>query len=84
MRSRGFYLSGNPYSGFFYILTGIHAVHVLGGIIALSSVLLRVWYPTRNENLILKRRTVAQVVGWYWHFMDGVWVLLFVLLGYWK
>lgn len=84
MRSRGFYLSGNPYSGFFYILTGIHAVHVLGGIIALSSVLLRVWYPTRNENLVLKRRTVAQVVGWYWHFMDGVWVLLFILLGYWK
>ncbi|HTH50924.1 MAG TPA: heme-copper oxidase subunit III [Pyrinomonadaceae bacterium] len=84
LRSRGFYLSGNPYSGFFYILTGIHAAHVLGGIIALSSVLLRVWYPTRNENMVLKRRTVAQVVGWYWHFMDGVWIVLFLLLGVWK
>jgi cytochrome c oxidase subunit 3 len=84
LRSRGLYMSGNPYAGFFYILTGVHAVHVLGGIIALSSVLLRVWYPTRDENNILKRRTVAQVVGWYWHFMDGVWIVLFMLLGFWK
>jgi cytochrome c oxidase subunit 3 len=84
LRSQGLYMSGNPYAGFFYILTGVHAVHVLGGITALSSVLLQVWYPTRNENKILKRRTVAQVVGWYWHFMDGVWIVLFMLLGFWK
>lgn len=84
LRSRGLYMSGNPYAGFFYILTGVHAVHVLGGIIALSSVLLRVWYPTRDENKILKRRSIAQVVGWYWHFMDGVWVALFIMLGFWK
>jgi cytochrome c oxidase subunit 3 len=84
LRSRGLYMSGNPYAGFFYILTGVHAVHVLGGIVALSAVLLRVWYPTRDENKVLKRRTVAQVVGWYWHFMDGVWIVLFLLLGFWK
>jgi len=84
LRSRGFYLSGNPYAGFFYILTGVHAVHVIGGMIALASVLLRVWYPTSNENSILKRRSIAEVVGWYWHFMDGVWLVLFVLLGFWK
>jgi cytochrome c oxidase subunit 3 len=84
LRAQGLYMSGNPYAGFFYILTGVHAVHVLGGIVALSSVLLRVWYPTRDENKILKSRTVAQVVGWYWHFMDGVWIVLFLLLGFWK
>ena len=54
----------------------------LAGSIALSIVLLRVWYPTRDENKVLKRRTVAQVVGWYWHFMDGVWLVLFLLLGF--
>jgi|GEM_PF-231098 len=84
LRSRGFYLSGNPYAGFFYILTGIHAVHVIAGMVALASVLLRVWYPTSNENSILKRRAIAEVVGWYWHFMDAVWLVLFVLLGFWK
>lgn len=84
LRSRGLYMSGNPYAGFFYILTGIHAVHVLGGIIALGTVLMQVWYPTRDENKVLKRRTLGQVVGWYWHFMDGVWVALFLLLGFWQ
>ncbi|HEV7699489.1 MAG TPA: cytochrome c oxidase subunit 3 [Pyrinomonadaceae bacterium] len=84
LRNRGFYLSGNPYSGFFYILTAVHAIHVLGGIIALASVLLRVWYPTANDAEMLKRRSIAQVVGWYWHFMGGVWIVLFVLLGFWK
>ena len=84
LRQQGLYMSANPYAGFFYIMTGVHAVHVLGGIVALSSVLLRVWYPTRDENKILKSRTVAQVVGWYWHFMDGVWIVLFLLLGFWK
>lgn len=84
LRSQGLYMSGNPYAGFFYILTGVHAVHVLGGIIALGTVLLRVWYPTRDENKVLKTHTVAQVVGWYWHLMDGVWLVLFGLLGFWK
>jgi cytochrome c oxidase subunit 3 len=84
LSARGLYMAGNPYAGFFYILTGVHAVHVLGGIIALASVLLRVWYPTSNENSILKRRAIAEVVGWYWHFMDAVWIVLFVLLGFWK
>jgi cytochrome c oxidase subunit 3 len=84
LRNRGFYLSGNPYSGFFYILTAVHAVHVLGGIIALASVLLRVWYPTASDAEMLKRRSIAQVVGWYWHFMGGVWIVLFILLGFWK
>jgi len=84
LSARGLYMSGNPYAGFFYILTGVHAVHVVGGLIALSSVLLSVWYPTRDENKILKRRSIGQVVGWYWHFMDGVWIVLFLLLGFWQ
>lgn len=81
---RGFYMSGNPYAGFFYLLTAIHAVHVLGGISALGSVLLRSWYPTSNEGSIRKRAAIAQVVGWYWHVMGGLWIVLFVLLGFWK
>jgi len=81
---RGLYLQGNPYAGFFYILTAVHAVHVLGGIAALGSILLRAWYPTESPSEIVKRRTIAQVVGWYWHFMGVLWLALFVLLGFWK
>lgn len=81
---RGLYMQGNPYAGFFYILTAVHAVHVIGGIVALGSVLLRVWHPTSNNEAITKRKTIAQVVGWYWHFMGVIWIVLFILLGFWK
>lgn len=84
LAARGLYLQGNPYAGFFYILTAVHAVHVLGGIAALGSILLRTLHPTANPDEIVKRQTIAQVVGWYWHFMGVLWVVLFVLLGFWQ
>jgi cytochrome c oxidase subunit 3 len=84
LAGRGFYLQGNPYAGFFYILTAVHMAHVLGGIAALGSILLRSWHPTQRPGEIGKRQTIAQVVGWYWHFMGGLWLVLFVLLGFWK
>src|ERR1043166_268468 len=82
--NRGFYMAGNPYAGFFYVLTGVHAVHVLGGVSALGSILLRSWHPTSNAEAIRKQKTLAQVVGWYWHFMGGLWLVLFILLGFLK
>ena len=84
LSSRGLYMRGNPYAGFFYILTAVHAVHVLGGIAALGSILLRSLKPTERPDEIAKRRTMAQVVGWYWHFMGVLWLVLFILLGFWK
>ena len=84
LNARGLYMEGNPYVGFFYILTAVHAVHVLGGIIALGSILLRTLTPTDRLAEIVKRRTIAQVVGWYWHFMGVLWIALFVMLGFWK
>lgn len=84
LNARGLYLTGNSYAGFFYVLTGIHAVHVIGGIIALGSILLRNLAPTERLVEISRRQTLAEVVGWYWHFMGVLWLILFVLLGFWK
>jgi len=84
LTSRGLYVRGNPYAGFFYILTAVHAVHVLGGITALGAILLKVWYGLQNDEAIRRSKTLAQVVGWYWHFMGAIWIVLFVLLGFWK
>lgn len=81
---RGLYMEGNPYAGFFYILTAVHAVHVIGGIAALSSILLKSWYPTRSETDVLRRISLAKVVGWYWHFMGLLWLVLLFMLGFWK
>lgn len=82
--NRGLYMSGNPYAGFFYILTAAHAIHVLGGIVALGAVLLRTWQPTENADELNYRRNLTRSVGWYWHFMGVLWIALFVMLGFWK
>jgi cytochrome c oxidase subunit 3 len=81
---QGIYLAGNPHSTFFYLLTGVHGVHLLGGILALDYLLLRTrrWRPNREAEM--KRQTAADVVALYWHFMDGLWVSLFLLLLLWR
>ncbi|MEO7673275.1 MAG: heme-copper oxidase subunit III [Pyrinomonadaceae bacterium] len=84
LTKRGLYMQGNPYAGFFYILTAVHAVHVLGGIIALGSIVLRSWNAAGDDLERSRRRNLARAVGWYWHFMGALWILLFVLLGFWR
>ena len=80
----GVYLQSNPYAGFFYILTGVHALHVIAGITALGYILLRTWQKTSIEEELTKRKQLSNTVGWFWHFMDALWIVLFLLLGFWK
>lgn len=81
---RGLYWTGNPYAGFFYILTAVHVVHVAGGICALGSIVLRTWNKTFSDKELEYRKNLANVVGWYWHFMDALWIVILLLLGFWK
>lgn len=80
----GVYVQSNQYAGFFYLLTAIHAIHVLGGICILGYILLRVWNATDSRIELGRRQLISKSVGHYWHFMDGLWVILFLLLGFWK
>lgn len=82
--SRGLYVAGNPYVGFFYILTAVHAVHVIGGICALGYILLRTWESTESAAEQTTRVVESTVIGWYWHTMDALWLVLLFLLGFWK
>lgn len=67
----GAFLSQNPHSSFFYLFTGLHAAHVLGGMVALSVVLLRK----------SPRRELVDTVAYYWHFLGVLWLALFGVLG---
>jgi cytochrome c oxidase subunit III len=82
--AEGIYLSTNPHSSFFYVLTGAHAVHLLGGILGLAYLLLRSWNKLGHHEAVERRRRAAGVIGLYWHFMDGLWVYLFLLLFLWR
>lgn len=78
LAARGFYISTNPSSSFFYLLTGTHGVHLLGGILALlvasAATLLR--RPGESQAIIV------DVAGWYWHFMAVLWVYILCLLEF--
>jgi len=81
---RGYYVQSNPYAAFFYIMTALHAVHVIGGIIALGYIVLRSWQKTEFDGELEKRREISGAVSWYWHFMGGLWLVLLLMLGFWK
>jgi len=78
LASRGFYVATGPSSSFVYLLTGVHAVHLLGGVVALlvagSTVLL--------HRPLESRRIVVDVTAWYWHFMALLWIYILALLEF--
>ena len=82
--AQGVYLATNPHSSFFFVLTGTHALHLLGGILGLGYLLLRTWSKLSSREAVIKRQSAAGVIGLYWHFMDGLWVYLFLLLFLWR
>lgn len=81
---QGIYMASNPYNSFFYLFTAAHGLHLLGGILALGYLMMR---TTRQRSTVageLRRAGAADAATIYWHFMDGLWVALFLLLFFWK
>lgn len=88
LTNSGIYLDGNPSGSFFYVITGMHAIHLAGGIFFLFVALLKSFFKfkfKKEAQLVqspkgnsLKVRT--DLLGIYWHFMDILWVYLFIFL----
>lgn len=67
-------LTGNPSESFLFIIFGLHLAHILGGIVALCIVHWRA-YRTRVK---LYNATGLEIVATYWHFVDVLWIYLFL------
>jgi cytochrome c oxidase subunit III len=78
LRTQGVFLHGNPGSSFFYILTGLHALHLLGGLAVLLYAACGNWVRMRFES----QRIAVDVTAWYWHFMAILWLGIFALLHF--
>ncbi len=76
LAARGIYLASNPSHSFFYVLTGAHGLHLLGGVMALFYLLVR----SRAMASGRIQRTALDVTAIYWHFMDGLWLYILFLL----
>src|SRR3954452_10783357 len=81
---QGVYLATTPNSSFFYLLTAAHGMHLMVGLLALLYLLLRTRYTRSDELAEATRVARAGAVGIYWHFMDGLWIYLFLLLFLWR
>ncbi|HEY0729437.1 MAG TPA: cytochrome c oxidase subunit 3 [Pyrinomonadaceae bacterium] len=81
---QGIYLVSNPHSSFFYLLTGAHAVHLFGGLVGLTFLWLRSRRRLTEAVPIAKRKAATDAVSIYWHFMDALWIYLFLLLFLWR
>ncbi len=78
LNAAGYFLSANPANAFFYLLTGVHGLHLLGGLAALGRAADKVW---RGE--LGQVRLSVQLCAIYWHFLLALWLVLFSLLTPW-
>ncbi|HLA32853.1 MAG TPA: cytochrome c oxidase subunit 3 [Pseudomonas sp.] len=72
----GYFVASNPANSFFYLLTGLHGLHLLGGLVA--------WAITLGKLLrgapLAQLSSKVELCAIYWHYLLGLWLLLFALL----
>ena len=74
-------ISSHPYGSAFYVATGFHGLHVTGGLFAFLLVLGRTFLAPRFTH---NQAVSAIVVSYYWHFVDVVWIALFLIIYFLK
>jgi len=72
----GYFVSSNPANSFFYLLTGLHGLHLLGGLVAWAKALAKLMLGVPLSQL----RASLKLCAIYWHYLLGLWLLLFALL----
>jgi len=78
LAANGFHVATTPSSSFIYLLTGAHAIHLIGGVIALfvACVASSLHRPATTRSI------VVDITSWYWHFMAVLWVYILCLLKF--
>jgi cytochrome c oxidase subunit III len=72
----GYYLTANSAAAFFYLITGVHGLHILGGLVALGRTMDKAWRGVQLDQM----RLSVDLCATYWHFLLFVWLALFSLL----
>ncbi len=78
LSAQGYLIYTNPANSFFYLLTGLHALHLLGGLWVWTRASIRVWFGAEAEAIKLS----VELCSTYWHFLLLVWLVVFGLLSY--
>ena len=70
------YLVGNPSGSFVYVISGLHGLHIIGGVVFLMIVLVSIFRLKIHSKNLLR----IEMCATYWHFLGGLWLYLFVFL----
>ena len=77
LQAAGFYMTSNPANSFFYLLTGLHIAHLLGGLWVWSKSSIRMLSGSEPEDV----RLSIELCTLYWHFLLIVWLVMFAVLS---
>ena len=77
LHDAGYFIANSAATGFFYMLTAVHGLHVIGGLVAWSRTSARAWRGARADRLQLS----VELCATYWHFLLVVWLVLFAVLA---
>lgn len=72
------YLVGNPSGSFVYVISGLHGVHIIMGLVILAFAFVAAW----RLKVHAKALTQIQICATFWHFLDVLWIYLFLFLLY--
>lgn len=79
LREAGYFVASNPANSFFYLMTAVHGLHLMGGLVALGRTTTKVWRGARIAEASLS----VELCAIYWHFLLLVWLVLLGLLTGW-
>ena len=77
LQAQGYYLASNPANSFFYLMTGLHGLHLLGGLWVWSKSTIKLLSGAEAKEI----RLSVELCTVYWHFLLLVWLVLFGLLA---
>ena len=77
LHAAGYFVATNAATAFFYLFTGVHGLHVLGGLVAWVRATVRAWSEEPDAD---RTRLVVELCTTYWHYLLVVWVALYALL----
>ena len=77
LQAAGYFMASNPANSFFYLLTGLHIVHLLGGLWVWSKSSIRLLSGSEPEDV----RLSIELCTLYWHFLLIVWLVMFAVLS---
>jgi len=80
MQQNGILLNSNPSASFLYVIAGIHVLHIIGGLFFLLRLFIKSLFTLKTDTQKINYGLSLELTSIYWHFVDLLWIYLFVFM----